>query len=80
MSLSVGSGCGSFGRAVASVTRRLQFESSHHKIYNEQCLPTVNCIKKTKNKEKRPEMAHIQECFCHKNKRSRQTRIFLFCH
>ena len=52
MSLSVGSGCGSFGRAVASVTRRLQFESSHHKIYNEQCLPTVNCIKKTKNKEK----------------------------
>ena len=49
-----GSGCGSVGRAVASVTRGLWFESSHRHIY----LPIANCIEKTKIKKKRPEMAH----------------------
>ena len=50
--MGIGCGCGSVGRAVASNTRGLQFKSSHRQ--NLYCtLLTVNCIEKTKNKEKR---------------------------
>ena len=38
----LGSGCDSVGRAVASDTRGLQFESSHRQIL--YYLYTVNCI------------------------------------
>ena len=38
---SLGSGCGSVGRVVASNTRDPQFESSSHR----QILFTINCIK-----------------------------------
>ena len=57
-----GSGCGSVGRAVASNTRGPRFESSHWQkfIYIEH-LFTVNCIEKTKIKEKRPGMAHLKK-------------------
>ena len=45
----ISGGCGSVGIAVASDTKYLQFESSHHQI-----LFTIKCIKKTKlNKKKR---------------------------
>ena len=47
----VGSGCGSVGKAVASDTRGLRFESSHpQNLY--WTLITVNCIEKTKIKKK----------------------------
>ena len=49
----LGSGCGSVGRMVASDSRGPQFESSHCK--NLHCTFTVNCIEKTKIKNKRPE-------------------------
>ena len=45
---STGSGCGSLGRVVASDTRDMWFESSHWQI-----LFIINCIEKTKIKEKR---------------------------
>ena len=48
----MGSGCGSVGRAVASDTRDLWFESSH--------LSIINCIGKTNIKKKRPGLAHIK--------------------
>ena len=52
-----GSGCGSVGRAVASNSRGLQFESSDwQKLYR---MFTVNYIKKTKIKKKRPGMVHF---------------------
>ena len=52
-----GGGCGSVGRAVASNSRGLWFESSHHKkLY---WTFSVNCIEKTKIKTKRPRMARF---------------------
>ena len=45
-------GCGSVGRAVASDPRGLQFESSQWQTFCYQY--TVNCIEKTKIKQKRP--------------------------
>ena len=47
LTLESGSGCGSVGRAVASHTRDLQFESSHWQkfIYLEHLL-AVNCVLK----------------------------------
>ena len=53
----LGSGCDSVGRAVASDTRGLQFESSHRQIL--YYLYTVNCIGKVKIKKERPGMAHF---------------------
>ena len=41
-----GSGCGSFGRAVAPNTRGLWFKSSHRQI-----VSTINCIEKTNVKK-----------------------------
>ena len=52
-----GSGCGSVGRAVASDTRGLRFESSHRRNFIH--VFTINCIEKTKIKKKRPGMAHF---------------------
>ena len=54
-----GSGCGSVGRAVASNSRGLQFESSHQqKIIDIEHLLTVNCVLKwQKYIKKRPGMA-----------------------
>ena len=47
------SGCGSVGRAVASVTRGPRFKSSHRlNVF------TINSIEKTKIKKKRSGMAH----------------------
>ena len=44
---SMGIGCGSVGRAVASDTRGVQFESSHRqKFINIEHLNTVNCVLK----------------------------------
>ena len=51
--LSLGSGCGSVGRVVASNIRGPLFESSNWQNF------IVNCIKKTKIKKKRPGMAHF---------------------
>ena len=57
----VGSGCGSVGRAVASNTRGLRFESSHWQ--NLYCtfvyLCNISCIEKTIINKKRPGMAHF---------------------
>ena len=50
-----GNGCGSVGREVASDSRGPRFESSHRQTLF--YLYTVNCIEKTKIKEKRPGMA-----------------------
>ena len=53
-----GSGCGSVGRAVATDSRGLRFESSHqHKFI----LNNVYCqlIEKTKIKKKRPDIGPI---------------------
>ena len=52
-----GSGCGSVGRAVASDSRGLQFESSHRQkfILNIYC----QLYWKDENKEKRPGLAHF---------------------
>ena len=47
----LGSGCGSVGRAVASNSRCPWFKSSHRQKFIEH-LSTVNCIEKTKIKEK----------------------------
>ena len=48
----LGSGCGSVGRAVAYDIRGPGFKSSHRQnLYSS--LFTVNCIEKTKNKEKK---------------------------
>ena len=46
-----GSGRGSVGKAVASDTIGLQFESSHRQTL--YYLFTVNCVEKTKIKQKR---------------------------
>ena len=61
----MGSGCGSVGRAVASNTRGPRFESSHWQTFiSEIHFYIVNCIEKTKIKEKRPGMAHFKKpCF-----------------
>ena len=49
----MGSGCGSVGRAVASKTRGLRFESSHWQTFiNIEHLYTVNLYLKDENKEK----------------------------
>ena len=53
-SLFLGSGWGSGGRAITSETTDLQFESSHWQI-----LFTINCIGKTKIKNKRQGMANF---------------------
>ena len=45
------SGCSSVGRAVASGIKSPWFESRHRQIFKEH-LFTVNCIEKTKIKEK----------------------------
>ena len=50
----MGSGCGSFGRAVD--TRDLRFESS-----NQQISITFNCIEMAKINKKRPEKAHLKK-------------------
>ena len=60
---SLGSGCGSVGRAVASDSRGPRFES-HHRQKNYIEHFTVNCIEKTKIKKKRLGRAH----FLKKNK------------
>ena len=54
----MGSGCVSVGSTVCSDTRGPRFESSHGQNFN-ICLPTVNCIEKTKITKKRPGMAHF---------------------
>ena len=55
----LGSGCGSVGRAVASVTRGPRFESSHRQTFIlDIYLFPVNFIEKTKIKKKRQGMAH----------------------
>ena len=47
--ISMGSGCGSVGRAFASDTQDQLFESSHRLIFMLNiCKPIVNCIEKTK--------------------------------
>ena len=57
----MGSCCGSVGRAVASDTRGLWFESSHRGIYIQDFyLPIVSCVEKTKIKKKRPGMTHLK--------------------
>ena len=43
-------GCGSVGRAVASDSRRPQFESNHRRNFIHEFI--INCIKKTKIKKK----------------------------
>ena len=53
-----GSDCGSVGRAVASQSRGRQFESSHWQKYIYRTL-TINCIEKTKIREKRSRMAQF---------------------
>ena len=59
-----GSGCGSVGKAVASNTRGLRYESSHQqKLY--WTLFTVSCQEKTKIKKKRPGMAHLKKSLLH---------------
>ena len=45
------SGCGSVGRAVASITRDPWFESRHRRIFIEP-LFAVNCVEKTKIRKK----------------------------
>ena len=53
----MGSGCCLVGRAVASNSRGLWFESSHRqKLYIEQLY--ANCFKKMKIKKNRPRMVH----------------------
>ena len=62
--LSLGIGCGSFGRAVASNFRGPRFESSHWQILYSAFiyLFNINSIEKTKINKKRPEMAHYPIC------------------
>ena len=50
--LSLGSGCGSVGRAVASDARGLRFESSHRQTF----ISDIYLFEKTKIKKKRPGM------------------------
>ena len=51
--LILGSGCGSVGRAVASNSGGLRFESSYRQTFiSDIQLFTVNCIEKTKIKKK----------------------------
>ena len=58
------SGCGSFGKAVASDTRDPGFKSSHQQVlFNINCIKFV--LKIPKERMKRPGMAH-----CNKNKGS----------
>ena len=59
----MGSGCVSVGSTVCSDTRGPRFESSHGQNFN-ICLPTVNCIEKTKITKKRPGMAHFLKKYC----------------
>ena len=57
-----GSGCGSVGRAVASDDRGPRFETSFRQTFIKNIyLFTVDCIKKTKIKKKRPGMAHFKK-------------------
>ena len=53
------SGCSSVGRAVASNTRGLWFESSHRQTIILEHLFSLNFFKKAKIKKNRPEMAHF---------------------
>ena len=46
----LGSGCGSVGRAVASDSRGLQFESSHRRNFFHVLI--INCVEKTKIKKR----------------------------
>ena len=50
------SGCGSVGRAVASDTRGLRFESRHRQIFKEHLFTAKCIIEKTKIKEKEAEL------------------------
>ena len=56
------SGCGSFGRVVASDTKGPRFESSYWR--NFICVFTINCIEETKIKKKRPGMAYFLKKLC----------------
>ena len=53
------SGCSSVGRAVATNTRGLLFESSYRLSFIN--LFTLNCMEKTKIKKKRPGMANLKK-------------------
>ena len=54
----VDSGCEAVGSAVASDTRGPRFKSSQRQTFRSDIyLSTVNCIKKTKIREKRPGLA-----------------------
>ena len=55
MSITVGSGCGSVGRAVASDTRDPRFQSSHQQNFYRTFVYCQLCWKD----EKRPGMAHF---------------------
>ena len=57
---SLGSGCGSVGRAVAFDTRGPWFDSSHWQNFIEQ-LFIINCIEKTKINKKSTGMAHFKK-------------------
>ena len=62
ISLFMGSGCGSVGRAVAFDTRGPRFDTSHRQNFIEHLfvnLFNINCIEKTKINKKRPGMAHF---------------------
>ena len=56
-----GSDSGSVGRAVASDTRGLWFESSHQQnlYFTFICLFTIGCVEKTKINKKSLGMAHF---------------------
>ena len=54
----VGSGCGSFGRAVSTDSRGPRFESCHRQ--KKYSMFTVNCIVKTKIKKKKPGPVHLK--------------------
>ena len=53
-----GSGCGSVGRAVASDTRDLRFESCHRQTFLWK-ICQLSTLLKTKIKKKRPGMPHF---------------------
>ena len=55
----MGSGCGAVGREVASDTRGPRFESSHRQKFIYIFVFCQLCIEKTKERKKRPGMAHF---------------------
>ena len=56
----MGSGCGSVGRAVASDTRGLRFESSNQQTFNHIII--INCIEKTKIKKTEAGNGPFKKC------------------